>query len=75
MSLEDVSVVVNAVEHDGRNGENHTLRREPALGQNMVDQATMQPPVAVSKWVNVDKAERDTGRLQDRIDVRDIRDP
>ena len=69
MALKRVPVIVDSVEHNRRNREDHSRRRELPFGENMVNQAAMKPAVAVLVRMDIDEAESRRRRLQNRINI------
>ena len=69
MTLQRRAVIVDAVEHDGRNREHHARRREFPLGENVMNQAAMHTPVAVLERMDIDETEGGRGSLQDGVEA------
>src|SRR6266567_2291293 len=69
MGLESRAVLIDAVEHDGRDREDHTWRCKFSFGENVVDKAAVQAAVAILERVNINKPEGRGCGLQDRIDL------
>ena len=69
MILQRIAVVVDPVEHDRGDREDHSRRCEAPLGEDMVDQAAVEAAVAVLVGVDIDEAEGGRRRLQDGIEI------
>ncbi len=52
-----VAVIIDAVQHHGRNREHHSRRREFPFGQDVMDQAAVHTPVAILERMDIDEAE------------------
>lgn len=58
MRAQRVAVVVDPVEHDCGDREYHARRCEFSLRQNVMDQATVETPVAVLERMDINETER-----------------
>jgi hypothetical protein len=69
MRLQGCAVIVNAIQHHGRNREDHPRRRKLPFGQHVMDQATVHAAVPILEGMDIDKAKCRGRRLQHRIDA------
>ena len=69
MGLQDRAVVLDAVEHRGRDRNDHARRSEFSFRENVMDETAMHAPVAVLERVHIDKAEGGDSRMQYRVDT------
>ena len=63
------AVIIDAVQHHGRNREHHPRRRELPFGEDVMDQAAVHAAVAVLERMDIDKAEGGGRRLQHRVNA------
>ena len=70
MGAQCVTVVVYTIKHNGRNREHHSWGREFSLGEDVMNQAAMQPSVAVQEWVDIDETKSGRCCLQDGVELR-----
>ena len=69
IGFQHTSVRRNFTQDSGADRENHTWRIIPSGGKYMVDQPSMQAPVAIHEWVDVHKAKGCRGRRNNWIDT------
>src|ERR1700757_947801 len=69
MCAQGIAVAVDTIQHDRGNGEYHAGRREFSFSEDVVDETTVQPTIAILEGMDVDKSERRRCRLQYSIDV------
>lgn len=70
IAFKSAPVIVNSIQDSGADWEHHARRIKAAFRQNMMNQISVQPAVAVRERVDIDKPEGEDCGGKDRVQIR-----